>query len=505
MPIRRKSPGVYIEEIPSGLRAITGVSTSIVAFVGRTEKGPEDEPVAIASFGDYQRIFGNLWNKSTLSFAVRDFFMNGGGEALVVRVSNEAERSSLAIAGEITVEASSNGEWGNELSIWVDHTTTDPQDENLFNLHVDDSAGQVEHFPNLSIQESSPNYAVKVVGQKSNLIRISSLETRPGIIDHTSKAPLIHGKDGNDISSVQVEGDENDRTGLYALEKAELFNILCIPPYVYSRYADGTTTTYDIENVTYQLALTYCEKKRAVLVMDPPDNWEDAQEATSGVSSFGYRNSHAAIYFPRLLKPNPLAASQIEEFVPCGAVAGMIAKTDARRGVWKAPAGTNATLTGISGLSVSLTHRENGKLNRLGVNCLRSFPVFGNVVWGSRTLAGADVLVSEWKYLPVRRTALYIEESLVRGLKWAVFEPNDEPLWAQIRLNITAFMHNLFRQGAFQGASPEKAYFVRCNRETTTQNDIDLGVVNILVGFAPLKPAEFVLIKLQQRAGEVDT
>ena len=152
-----------------------------------------------------------------------------------------------------------------------------------------------------------------------------------------------------------------------------------------------------------------------------------------------------------------------------------------------------------------MTDLENGLLNPLGINCLRHFPVYGKVVWGARTLQGADGFASEWKYIPVRRTALFIEESLYRGTKWVVFEPNDEPLWAQIRLAAGAFMHNLFRQGAFQGRSPREAYFVKCDNETTTQNDINLGIVNIVVGFAPLKPAEFVVIKFQQMAGQIDT
>jgi phage tail sheath protein FI len=195
----------------------------------------------------------------------------------------------------------------------------------------------------------------------------------------------------------------------------------------------------------------------------------------------------------------------MEDFVPCGAVAGVFARTDASRGVWKAPAGLEATLVGVSQLSVSLTDAENGELNPLAINCLRTMPAVGSVAWGSRTLNGDDRLASEWKYIPVRRLALYIEESLYRGTQWVVFEPNDEPLWAQIRLNLGAFMHNLFRQGAFQGKTPREAYFVKCDKETTTQNDINLGIVNILVGFAPLKPAEFVVIKIQQIAGQIQT
>ena len=185
-------------------------------------------------------------------------------------------------------------------------------------------------------------------------------------------------------------------------------------------------------------------------------------------------------------------------------VAGIIARTDGTRGVWKAPAGLDAALNGVQGLQANLSDGDNGVLNPLGINCLRSFPVSGRVVWGSRTMRGADLLADDYKYLPVRRLALYIEESLYRGTQWVVFEPNDEPLWSQIRLNVGAFMHDLFVKGAFQGASPRDAYFVKCDKETTTQNDINLGIVNVVIGFAPLKPAEFVIIQLQQMAGQID-
>jgi hypothetical protein len=204
-----------------------------------------------------------------------------------------------------------------------------------------------------------------------------------------------------------------------------------------------------------------------------------------------------------LLAQDPLQENRLAEYAPSGAVAGVIARTDGQRGVWKAPAGLDAGLRGVAALTVRMTDGENGVVNPQGVNGLRTFPTAGHVVWGARTLRGADQLASEWKYLPVRRLALFIEESLFRGTQWVVFEPNDEPLWAQIRLNVGAFMQNLFRQGAFQGASPRDAYFVKCDSETTNQNDIDLGIVNIHVGFAPLKPAEFVVIQIQQIAGQV--
>jgi phage tail sheath protein FI len=247
-----------------------------------------------------------------------------------------------------------------------------------------------------------------------------------------------------------------------------------------------------------------------MLLVDPHSGWNDKDKAKKSFTAAsngypGFKRNYAAIFFPRLKQRNMLRDNQVEEFVPCGAVAGIFARTDAQRGVWKAPAGQEAQLKGVPQLSVPLTDAENGELNKLGLNCLRAFPVYGRLVWGSRTLEGDDRLASEWKYISVRRMALYIEESLFRGTKWVVFEPNDEPLWAQIRLNIGAFMHNLFRQGAFQGTTPKEAYLVKCDKETTTQTDINNGIVNIIVGFAPLKPAEFVMIKIQQLAGQIET
>ena len=215
---------------------------------------------------------------------------------------------------------------------------------------------------------------------------------------------------------------------------------------------------------------------------------------------------NAAVFFPRLRMPNPLRQNQLEAFASCGSVAGVFARTDSQRGVWKAPAGLEAGLAGVSALTVPMTDAENGQLNPLGVNCLRAMPGTGPVIWGSRTLRGADRLAdSDWKYIPVRRLALFMEESIFRGTQWAVFEPNDEPLWSQLRMNIGAFLQTLFRQGAFQGTSPREAYFVKCDRSTTTQTDVNNGIVNIIIGYAPLKPAEFVILKFQQMAGQVQS
>jgi uncharacterized protein len=319
-------------------------------------------------------------------------------------------------------------------------------------------------------------------------------------IDAARAALAAAKKTSNGVALVEANftgpGKQTDKKGLYALRKADLFNMLCIPPYK----ADANI---DVSLVAE--AASYCEHRRAILMVDPIASWTDKDAAKAGVAGVGTNSKNSALFFPRLKQPNPLRDNQLEDFVPCGAVAGIFARTDNTRGVWKAPAGLDATLVGVPQLSVPLTDAENGELNPLGINCLRAMPAAGRVVWGSRTLQGDDRLASEWKYIPVRRTALFIEESLYRGTQWVVFEPNDEPLWAQIRLNLGAFMQNLFRQGAFQGKTPQEAYFVKCDKETTTQTDINLGIVNIVVGFAPLKPAEFVVIKLQQIAGQIQT
>ena len=389
MPTPITYPGVYIEEAPSGSFTISGVATSITAFIGMAAdaSAPANEPISINNFGEYERTFGGLSQNSAMGFAVRDYFLNGGGRAIIV--------------------------------------------------HVPDSGS--------------------------------------GYPDDAG-----------------IQGLKSDKTGLFALEKTDLFNILCIPPYA----GPGS----DLPSTLLSEAAAYCEDRRAFLIVDPPSDWDSKADAIAGIGSI-VASKNAAVYFPRLMQNNPFT-NQVEEFPPCGAVAGVMARTDSERGIWKAPAGIDAVLNNVPALSVPLTDEENGELNPLGINCLRARPPAGRIIWGARTRFGDDARASEWKYVPVRRLALYLEESLFRGTQWAVFEPNDEPLWAQIRLNINSFMQILFRQGAFAGSTPREAYFIKCDAETTTQDDVDRGIVNIQVGFAPLKPAEFVIITIQQMTGQ---
>jgi hypothetical protein len=525
MPAQVTYPGVYIEEISSGVRTVTGVATSITAFIGRALRGPVNEPVRVQSFSEFERTFGTLWRESTLGYSVSQFFSNGGSDALVVRVHNGATAATATIGG-LDLIASSPGLWGKGLRGRIDYNTRPllPGEGNntLFNLTIRDSGtGATETFLNLSSEPGNKRFVTAVLSQESKLVRVSGAvpaqrpdppsENSPAgadpmTSDGTSKAFDGDGSDGSAITDNEISAAalETPKQGLWALEKADLFNLLCIPPL--TRAAGG-----NVSSQTRSAAAAYCRRRRALYIVDPLDSWDevsDLTDSTTGLDGAAWglaRNENTAIYFPRLRLPDPLQEGRLSEFAPCGAVAGVMARTDSARGVWKAPAGIEATLNGVAELTVRLTDGENGQLNPLGVNCLRAFPVIGRVIWGARTLRGADMLASEWKYVPVRRLALFIEESLYRSTQWVVFEPNDEPLWSQIRLNLGAFMQSLFRQGAFQGKSPREAYFVKCDRETTTQNDINQGIVNIVVGFAPLKPAEFVIIKIQQIAGEILT
>lgn len=760
MPAQLSYPGVYIEELPSGVRTITGVATSVAAFVGSAPRGPIDRAVRLFSFADYERRFGGLAADSEMGYAVRQFFQNGGTEAYAVRVVKSASKAGTTLLNAggtpvLAVEALDAGAAGNGIEVRVDHRTSIPG--STFNLAFIRAAdNSAERFENLSLNSGDSRYALDLVNGVSQLVKLTRLPNQAaldalpkgvaisgvlgdplGLLDashnefqvsvnglppvkvviavpadigagtvlqkldnlcsaitaqvqaqansqlayssflcqriastqtlrlssgttgefssvrvlpgrknnasvvlklgsdaggseidavaairpkpvpdpatltsavfaatdldslpdatHTSLRISLDGygpdvldigdaaasganleaKLGNVAARLQAAvralkpanpayrdftasvqganqlvlaggtqgasasiavtaaplhsiadalhlltgsttaqpvnrtlqggsetpygpadlypafiGDRAARKGLYALEGVDLFNILCLP---------GVTDSGVLMD-----AAAYCEERRAFFVVDAPADAVSPEQMATSVSGTALpKSDHAAVYYPWLYIADPLKNGKLRLTPPCGTVAGLYARTDGERGVWKAPAGTEASLVGVQALNYSLTDGENGSLNPLGVNCLRNFPVFGAVSWGARTLRGADQMTSEYKYVPVRRLALFLEESLYRGTQWVVFEPNDEPLWAQIRLNLGAFMNGLFRQGAFQGKTPREAYLVKCDRETTTQDDINRGVVNILVAFAPLKPAEFVVIRIQQLAGQI--
>ncbi|MGR7026170.1 phage tail sheath family protein [Geodermatophilus sp. URMC 62] len=765
MPVAPTYPGVYIEEIPSGVHTITGVATAITAFVGYTRRGAVNVATHLFSFADFERALGGVTVDSPLSHCVKHFFQNGGTEAYVVRVAKGADAASVTLKNDpgtgsavLGITAASEGAWGNNLRIDVDYDTADP--EALFNLRVDELidrngelvVGRSEVLRNLSMDSAHPAYVLDVIGSVSTLVEatrptitfsagtstsgvlaltdltpplapgyrlaytlngrgpfevriaaptppgtdltsalaaiasdvqaaitaisppgitgrtiggnrlqftavtdaehpaehssirfldasaasatatlklgtahggsevdaaaaarpartgtvgvgtlpttpdgdltvevfrgqtsvksgitvrvwgtgtststptslsalasqlaaalvgaagtepllagttvqlsgstlrivpdradpnvsfaftgatastlgLSAPGTRnvaayaPGVgVDALAQTAGLVGKDGTPPGSGELTGSESGKSGIYALEDVDLFNMLVMP---------DATATAGMPGVLTE-AIAYCQRRRAFMLIDLPETVTtfEAAQVWMDTQASPMRSRNAALSFPRLRMPDPLKPNVVSTYPAAGALAGLYARTDAERGVWKAPAGTAAKIVGATGLQYKLTDGENGKLNQLALNCLRTFPVHGTVSWGARTGRGADTLADEYKYVPVRRLALFLEESLYRGTQWVVFEPNDEPLWAQIRLNLGAFMHTLFAQGAFQGRTPQEAYFVKCDKETTTRNDIDLGRVNIVVGFAPLKPAEFVIIQFQQIAGAIQS
>jgi uncharacterized protein len=351
----------------SGGRTIAGVSTSVTAFAGTAARGPIDQAVRVVSFGAFEREFGGLAEGSEMSYAVYQFFLNGGTDAIIIN-------------------------------------TTDPLE------------------------------------------------------------------------------------GIEALDGVD-FNLLCIP---------GISAPAIVN-----AAGVYCAKRRAFFIVDAPSGKNKPDEIAAFVAAPELiKTDSAAIYYPWLEIADPLDNGTLRAVAPSGSIAGLYARTDSARGVWTAPTGTEGPLAGVEGTTYLLTNKENGALNPRAINCIRVFPVYGVLAWGARTLRGDDQLASESKYVPVRRLALFIESSVSQGLQWVAVEPNGEALWSEIRLAVGAFMQNLFRQGALRGSTPDEAYFVSCDHSTTTHDDINAGIVNVLIGFAPVMPAEFVIVTIQQIAGQ---
>jgi phage tail sheath protein FI len=625
-------PGVYIVEKASGVRTITGVATSIAAFVGFTRRGVPDRAVAITSFADFERGYGGLDRDSPLSYAVRQFFLNGGTQALIVRVAVGTATAAWALqdgapADVLDVAGANPGAWGNDLRLTVDTAGVRNPDTD-FNLVVSQlppgggAPVPIETHRNLSLDSRSAHYVESVVNNASATVRATrraglvfaqpgfavsaavafplnpTTATIAGSVDGTTPfvltlagapwanigalvtsttnaiaaaglagnlqasetnasgqtgtghvrlasttpgesssvviaggsfgglaatihlglanggreftgaaehrpaavanvAPSTPGADGSRGGAADLVGSESAKTGIHALLDVDLFNLLLIPE------TFDMTTGQEAGVIPQAVAL--CEARRAFYIVDAPSDrtLADIGAWAAGNLSMGNAARNAATYFPPVRIVDPLDGMRPRAMAPSGTLAGIYARTDAQRGVWKAPAGTDATLNGVLDLTRPVNDLENAQINPRGVNALRSFPAYGRVAWGARTARGADAQADEYKYIPIRRLALFLEESLYRGTQWVVFEPNDEPLWAQIRLNVGAFMNGLFRQGAFQGRTPAEAFFVKCDKETTTQADRNLGIVNILVGFAPLKPAEFVIITIQQIAGDL--
>jgi uncharacterized protein len=623
-------PGVYVQEVSSGVRPIEGVSTSTAAFIGPTERGPLDHAFMVTSFTEFEAVYGGFMQDSWLAHSALQFFNNGGRRLYIVRVAKNVATASVALADRqgtpaktITVTANSPGKWGNTLVVGIDDATVDSDDE--FKLTVlQEKTTQplvtipLETFDNLSMNPDAPNFVEKAVNARSKFVRVTAETTdsnTPGF-SRSGPNPATALPTNNRNLMININGDgpqlitlaeplQNSGQIIAAIEAAVKNTIQPLrastDPAAFSNFsvafannlytltsgAAGKRSSVEVsdaptnsaaallklgkgrggaeqtgaavlrpangsnifvgdatvggsvvavnagsdgdtpQEVDYQKGFDLLDHIRDVNLIAVPgigspsmvdfggnfcrqrgdcffigdvgvtdDTKEDAQ---AFVAALTVRGSYAALYYPWMRAADPTGQS-VEPIAlpPSGYMAGLYARIDARRGVWKAPAGTEANVGGAVGLTQQTSDAEQDTLNPLGLNVVRSFPAAGIVVWGARTLSSD----AEWKYVPVRRTAIFLERSIYNGIQWAVFEPNDEDLWASLRLNINSFMMLQFQNGAFQGKSAGDAFFVRCDNKTTTQADIDAGIVNILVGFAPLKPAEFVVLSLSQKTAQ---
>jgi hypothetical protein len=386
--------------------------------------------------------------------------------------------------------------------------------------NVDSGTGGIRSLRNLrqnlqtianKVNSLTANWAAEVQGLRLALLpRFGNAASGTGYGFSQSATPsattvpehFFQGSTATSLAASFGSGSDGTKPGPTQYQEAyekiasniDLFNILVLPK------SEGDTASDRAP--LWGPASAFCQSRRALLLLDAPDDVDSVDDVRQEVLQrrFGLVKDHTAFYWPRV-RINPDGKSRFID--PTGSIAGIMARIDNARGVWKAPAGLDADVRGVLGVRVPMSDPENGRINPEAVNAVRAFPN-GIISWGARTMDGFDNSGNDdYKYVPVRRLALFLEESLVRGLKFAVFEPNDEPLWAQIRTAVGAFLNTLFRQGAFQGRTPRDAYFVKVDSETTTQNDINLGIVNVVVGFAPLKPAEFVVITIQQKSGQV--
>lgn len=514
------SPGVYIEEFEIGARPIEGVSTSTAGFLGETQRGPT-KPRLITSWLNFQRVYGSYFKVDGrtpyLPYAVEGFFSNGGKRCYIGRITpGDAGLASgnLQSGGSdaLTVEALGEGPWGSNIALIVGPGTFSTTTTPLFKLRVfywknglpttlgdPDADSSIptptirETFDDLSVDSESPNYYENKVNGISNLITIKqdtaagdtgALPDGPNTVTALTggtagTTPLTENDYKRDSAADDVPGK---RKGLTAFKEIDEISIVYVP---------------DVTSVSTSLAqeiITHCETlKDRFAIIDAPINSSDSNAAALNPRN-DLETKYGAYYYPWIKIIDPL--TQLGKLIPPGGhTAGIYARTDVERGVHKAPA--NEKVRGATDLEFAITNNEQDILNPRGVNCIRAFPGRGIRVWGARTLS-SDTL---WKYINVRRLFNFIEESIEEGTQWVVFEPNNENLWARVVQTITQFLTRVWRDGALMGTAPEEAFFVKCDRTTMTQDDIDNGRLICIIGIAPVKPAEFVIFRIAQWQG----
>ncbi|NJD51987.1 MAG: phage tail sheath family protein [Candidatus Methanoperedens sp.] len=506
------TPGVYVEEFEIGAKPIEGVSTSTAGFLGITERGPTT-PQLVTNWLQFQRMYGSYIAGSYLPYAVDGFFMNGGQRCFIGRVAaNDAAKASLKLtsagANALTIDAIGEGEWGKRIVVKVGTGTDNTAAKPLFKLSVfywkdavpstlfdpetdkksKPQPAQVEFYDNLSIDHASPDHYDKKINGISSLITISSQAGDSGNLPNGPVAVTPLGGTDLDGTALGIDDylrDSNEdnipgsRKGLTAFKEIDEISI------VYSPDANSVSGLVSA-------LISHCEelKDRFAII--------DTDDGSSNVGNIKPRDNfdtkYAAFYYPWIKVIDPLT-SKSKLIPPGGHMAGIYARSDVERGVHKAPA--NEVVRGAMDIEFQITKGEQGILNPRGVNVIRAFPGRGIRIWGARTLS-SDAL---WKYINVRRLFIFVEESIEEGTQWVVFEPNDEKLWARIRATITQFLTRVWRDGALMGTKPEEAFFVKCDRTTMTQDDIDNGRLICIIGIAPVKPAEFVIFRIAQWAG----
>jgi phage tail sheath protein FI len=494
---------VYVEEIDTGNKPIARVSTSTVGFLGIAERGPV-EPTLITSFGEFTRNFGSYVQEGGadryLAYAVDGFFLNGGQTCYVQRVFHSDAVPASDAAGGMTIRAIGPGTWGNRLAYTI--SAAGRSDPTLFKLTIEYWSGAMpadvanrtandpaptmtEVFDNLSSVPAASTFFEREINGLSNLVTVKqAAAARPP--DTGPKLFLTQGAEGSAIVPADFEGsgsDPENRNGLKALGDQDDISILCCPDEFYFGPRDTQVSGFLVaqcENLKYQFAIL-----QAPVTQPAYDNANHPYPSKRG---------YAAYYYPWLWVINPTTGTPVL-IPPGGHIAGIYARSDANRGVQKDP--TNEIILGIDHLQLQTDNEQQRILNSLGVNVLRYFKGQGNLVWGGRTTSPNP----DWKYISVRRLFIFVEKSIQDSTQWVVFEPNDAPLWARVVRSVSDFLTGLWRDGMLQGQTKEQAYFVRCDRTTMTQADIDNGRLIMVIGIAPLKPAEFVIFRIGQWTG----
>jgi phage tail sheath protein FI len=501
------SPGVYVEEIASGSKPIEGVGTSVAAFVGLASKGPVNEPTLVSNWTQFTDTYGDFLDSSYLAHSVYGWFLNGGGNCFVVRIGANGKKDKpkelaappQAVLGGYTAQAIGRAAANKTIELVVEEAggESPPGDEFKLVIRVDGKAG--ETYDNVTTKKAANNVATKV-NAESKLINLEEVTSGSGLatiakgsVELAVPEPEPVPPSTENLGAGDYVGDAADRTGFSGLEAIDEVTMVAVPDLAAALEQEAI----DLE--TFQAVqlgmIAHCELMGdRVAVLDTPPGLNPQQVHQWRVKGAGYDSKFATMYWPWVKVFDP--ASGTNKFVPpSGHMAGIWARSDDSRGVHKAPA--NEVVRGAITLQTQITKAEHDLLNPVGINCIRTFPGRGVRVWGARTLSSDP----EWRYLNVRRLFNYLEESILLGTQWVVFEPNDHALWARIRRTISAFLINEWRKGALFGTTPDEAFFVKCDDETNPAEGIDAGQVVCQIGIAPVKPAEFVIFQLSQFSG----